>query len=122
MQNDFVASLEALNKNAIEAARKLSAIQLRAVERLTEQSVAATTAYLEGGVRQVETLREVADVQAAATAQARFLEEMNQQLVEHAKQTADILNATKAELGGWVDDNVKAASASPFSRRGPNAG
>lgn len=116
MQKEFVNTVEKMNKASVEAIKRLGEIQLRTIERLTEQQIEATSEYMNGSVKQLQTLAGSKDLQGVVDCQAKYVTGVNERLVENAKKTAEILAETKAELTEWVEAGVKAASDTPFAK------
>ena len=117
MQTDFVAGIDSVNKNAVDAVKRFSEIQLKAVERLTEQHIAATSACMTKGVEQLQTLAGAKDIQSAFACQSKFFAELNESAVDNAKKVAGILTETRDELSAWVEDGMKTASEAPVAKR-----
>lgn len=111
MNNDYLKNIEALNKAAIESAKRLGDINVRTIEKLVERHIAATGDYLEGGVKQLELMGDAKDMQGAVKEQTRLATELNEKLVAHAKETAELLNQVKGELTEWAQEGMKAAAA-----------
>ena len=116
MQKEFATSIEKMNKTSVDAMKSFGEIQLRSMERLAEQHIALTSALLDQGVKQMRTLVGSKDASAVVESQTAYLTELNAQVVESAKKTADILTTTKTELTEWVEAGVKAASETPLGK------
>ena len=115
MQKDFVAVIEEMNATAVDSIKRLGEIQLRAMERLTEQQIAITTGYLRDGVKQMQSVVGTKDLGKAFESQASYVTELNQRVVEDAQKTAAILADSKTELSDWVEEGVKSASKNSFA-------
>lgn len=115
MQNDLMKNIETINKATIESAKRLGEINLRALEKLAQRQIEATTDYMEGGVKQLKLMGESKDVQAAVKGQAELTTEMNEKFVEHAKKTVEVLGEVETELTDWAREGMKAAGA-PFGK------
>ena len=111
MQNDIVKNFETWNKAAIESAKRLGDINVRAMEKLAERNLAMASDCLEGGVRQMKLMGESKDMQAALKEQTELAKELNAKFVEYAKQTAAVFNEVKGELTDWAEDGMKAVGA-----------
>lgn len=116
MQKEFAASIEKMNKTSVDAMKSFGEIQLRSMERLAEQQIAFTSAFLDQGVKQMRTLVGSKDAAAVVESQTSYFTELNAQVVESAKKTADILTTTKVELTEWVEAGVKAAAETPLGK------
>ncbi len=116
MQKDFVAVIEEMNATAVNSIKRLGEIQLRAMERLTEQQIAITSGYLRDGVKQMQSVVATKDLGKALESQASYVTELNQRVVADAQKTAEILAESKTELSDWVEDGVKSASNNSFAK------
>ncbi len=116
MQKDFVAVIEEMNATAVDSIKRLGEIQLRAMERLTEQQIAITSGYLRDGVKQMQSVVATKDLGKALESQASYVTELNQRVVEDAQKTAAILAESKTELSDWVEEGVKSATSSSFAK------
>jgi phasin family protein len=116
MQKDFTASFENMNKVGVDAMKRFGEIQLRSMELLAEQQIAATTAAFDQGVKQLRSLAESKDAHGAVDSQSSYIAELNAQVMANAQKTAEILAVTKTELTEWVEDGVKAASDTPVAK------
>ena len=116
MQKDFVSGIEAVNKTAVEAVKRFSEIQLKAMERLTEQQIAATSDYMNKGVAQMQALAGSKDLQSAFASQSKFMNELNETMVDNAKTVAGILTETRDEMSAWFEEGMKAAADNPVAK------
>ncbi len=116
MQKDFVAVIEEMNATAVNSIKRLGEIQLRTMERLTEQQIAITSGYLRDGVKQMQSVVGAKDLGKVLESQAGYVTELNQRVVEDAQKTAEILADSKTELSDWVEEGVKSASKSSFAK------
>ena len=111
MQTDYFKNIETFNKAAIESARRLGDINVRALEKLAQRHIEATADYLDGGMKQLKLMGEVKDIQAAVKEQTRLNTELNEKFVEHAKKAAEVFGEVKDELTDWAQDGMKAVGA-----------
>ena len=111
MHNDYLKNIETFNTAAIESAKRLGDINMRALEKLVERHIEATADCLEGGVKQLKLMGESKDIQAAVKEQARLNAELNEKLVDHAKKATEVLGEVKDELTNWAQDGMKAVGA-----------
>ena len=116
MQKDFVSGIESVNKSTVEAVKRFSEIQLKAMERLTEQQLAATSDYMNKGVAQMQALAGSKDLQTAFASQSKFMNELNETMVDNAKTVAGILTETRDELSAWFEEGMKVAADNPVAK------
>ena len=116
MQKEFVTSMESVNKATVDAVKKLGEIQIRAMERLAEQNIEATSKYMNEGVKQLQALAGSKDMQSAVTVQSKYISELNESVVDNAKKVAGILTETRDELNVWVETGMKAVADTPLAK------
>ncbi len=116
MQKEFAAGIEELNAATVESVKRLGEIQMRAMEKLTEQQIAVTSEYLREGVKQMQSLAGSQDVAKAVENQANYLNDFNKRVVEDTQKTAAILAESKSELTAWMEEGMKSAADSPVAK------
>lgn len=117
MQKEFFKSLETVNKSALESVRRFAQLQGKMLERFNARQIEMLTDYLNVGVRQMEMLSEVKDVQQAVAAQSKLAAAAGETFVAHAKKNAEMLDAAKAELTAWFEEGVKQVVDNPLLKQ-----
>lgn len=117
MQKEFLKGVEAMNKTTIESVKRFAELQGRMLERVSARQVDIVTDYLESGVRQLQMLGEVKDLQAAVAAQSKLAADMGEKFVAHAKKNADAFEATKSDLTAWFEEGLKQAAENPLAKQ-----
>ena len=110
MQNDLIQQWTELNKAAMEAIKELGEINTTAMTRLTQRQMDMVNLYIEGGSKQLTALSEAKGVQDIVSAQSRLFTELNEKLMENARQTLEVLVDVKSELSAWVEKSVENAT------------
>jgi len=116
MEKDFVAGIEELNATTVKSVKRLGEIQLRTMERLTEQQIAVTSELMREGVKQMQSFAGVKDLSKLFENQASYMSDFGKRAVEDATKTAEILTDSKAELTEWMEDGFKAAGKNPLAQ------
>jgi len=116
MQNEIFKGFESLNKTALDSARRLGEINVRALERLNARQLEAASDCLEGGVRQMQMLGEAKDVRDVLSGQSSLAAELNSKLVQHLRETGTILMDARGEYQSWMEDGLKLAAENPFNK------
>lgn len=110
MENDLLKQWTEMNKSAMDAIKELGEINTTAMTRLTQRQMDMISLYMESGSKQLETLSHAKNMQDLAAAQSKLFTEMNEKLLDNARQTVEVLVDVKAELSSWVEKGMKQAS------------
>jgi len=111
--NELIEKWTDLNKTAMEAIKELGEINTNAMSRLTQRQMDMMNVYMEGSAKQLEALNGSKNVQDIVASQSRLFTELNEKLMENARETLEVLVDTKEELSQWVEkgmEEVKDAS------------
>ena len=109
MDNDLMKQWSEMNKGAMDAVKALGEINTTAMTRLTQRQMDMLSLYMESGAKQLEVLSKAKNMQDLATAQSELFGEMNEKMLENARQTMEILVDIKAELSSWVEKGMQNA-------------
>ncbi len=111
MQNDLIQQWTELNKAAMQAIKELGEINTNAMTRLTQRQMEMVNLYMEGGAKQLETLSQIKGMPDMVAAQSRLFAELNEKLMENARQTVEVLVEVKTELNAWVEKGMQNAAS-----------
>jgi phasin family protein len=111
MQNELIQQWTELNKAAMAAIKELGEINTKAMTRLTQRQMDMVNLYMEGGAKQLEALTQSKGMQEVISAQSRLFAELNEKLMENARQTIEVLADVKAELSSWAEKGMENATA-----------
>ena len=114
MQKEFITGIEEMSAITMNSFKRLGEIQLRAIERLSEQQIALTSKYMNEGVKQLQSIAGGKDLGKIVESQVSFVSEFNQGVVDDAQKTVAILTDSKTELTNWVEEGIKSASNNTF--------
>ncbi len=110
MENDLLKQWTDMNKSAMDAIKELGEINTTAMTRLTQRQMDMISLYMESGAKQLETLSQAKNMQDLAATQSKLFSEMNEKLLDNARQTVEVLVDVKAELSAWVEKGMQQAS------------
>jgi phasin family protein len=114
MQNEILNKMAKVNEANLESVKRLGEINVRVMERLTEQQFDVVSECLAGGMKQLETIGSTKDFGAAVATQTRMVQDLGEQMMGHVKKTADIMADVRNELTEWATEATNVAQANPF--------
>ncbi|EIJ43813.1 phasin family protein [Beggiatoa alba B18LD] len=106
MDNELLKKWTDMNKVAMDAMKELGEINTTAMTRLTQRQMEMVNLYMESGSKQLQAMSDVKNVQDLVNVQSRLFAEMNEKLMENARQTIEILVDVKSELAGWAEKGM----------------
>ena len=114
-------------QTAYESLRELGEMNTRLLQRLSEQQQTVLRLTMEAGAKQTQLLSQPRSYQNLPAEQAALAGEYNEQLLEVARRTVDILREAGDEFAAWVRRGMErvtsAAGAAPSSEgEAPAAG
>jgi len=109
MQPNVVDLWTNMGENAFNAARQLGEINLRASEKLLQQQLDLTTAWVDAGSRNLELMSKAKGLPELLAGQAKLAQEYSQQWIDGYRQTNDILSEARQAVTELVDENMKVA-------------
>ena len=110
MQTNVADVMGQLGQDAFNTAKSLAELNLRTGEKLLQQQLALTEAWLAVGTRNLELLSKAKGYQELLSGQAKLAQECNQQLLDGYQSAAKVVTEATQAYGEWVDDGMKAAA------------
>lgn len=115
--NQMIEMMNEMSRNAFEAARQLSEINVRTMDRLAEQQVELFSQNLEHGVSTVKRLTGAEGYKDVLSVQADVTQELAETSTQQTRKTMAVLTEARnsvnellqKELKEAVDKTVKAA-------------
>jgi phasin family protein len=121
MQNEeMIKQWTDINQAAMEALKELGEINTKAMTRLTQRQMDMVSLYMEEGSKQIETLSQAKGAPDIVAAQSRWFTELNEKVMENARQTVEDLVDVKAEFTSWAEKGMEKAKAG-FSNPASNS-
>ena len=111
MQNDMIQQWTKLNKATMDAIKELGEINTNAMTRLAQRQMEMVNLYMEGGAKQMEALSDAKGIQDVVTAQSHLFADINEKLMENARQTVDDIVDVKTKLSTWAEKGMEQATA-----------
>ncbi|HID98823.1 MAG TPA: phasin family protein [Thiotrichaceae bacterium] len=119
MQNEeMIQQWTKINQSAMEAIKELGEINTKAMTRLTQRQMDMVNLYMEEGTKQIETLSQAKGAPDIVAAQSRWFTELNEKVMDNARQTVEDLVNVKAEFTSWAEkgmDKAKSGLSKPAS-------
>ena len=110
MQNEMMKQWTELNKTAMDAMKELGEINTSVMTRLTQRQMDMVNLYMEGSAKQMAAFSEAKGMQDIVSAQTRLFTELNEKLIDNARQTIEILMDVKTQLSAWAEKSMENAT------------
>ena len=110
MSNDMLNKWTEMNQSAMNSIKELGDINTKMMTRLTQRQMDMMNLYMEGSAKQMEAMKGVANPQDAVSTQTGFYTDMNEKLMDNARQTLEVLMEAKAELTDWAEKGMSQAT------------
>ena len=109
MQPNVIDLWTNMGENAFNAAKQLGEINMRASEKLLQQQLDLTTAWVDAGSRNLELMSKAKGLPELLSSQAKLAQECSQQWIDGYRQANDILSEARQAVTELVDENMKTA-------------
>ena len=119
LHKEFVEGLSRFNLASLDSAKRLTDINVRMWERLGARQLEVANAYVTGSVKQLELLGSAKSVQDVVAGQVQLAADLNEKVIDHAKETAKILVDTRGELAGWVEEGLNSVNPEVVTKATP---
>lgn len=120
MQEKMMNAFTEQTKNMYNPMRKINALLVENMEKMTDFQLEALKAYSQMGLNQMKQATKVKDadgVRDYSTSQAEMLGSLSKKVLEDAKTMADMSMAFKAEVEGIIEE----ARAQAFNKASDKA-
>lgn len=114
MQDKIMNAFSEQTKNMYAPMRKLNALMVENMEKMTEFQIEALKSYSKMGVNQLKNAAEVKDAESArdfTAAQAELMSTLSKKVLEDAKSMADMTMEFKQEIEKIVEESRVGATA-----------
>ena len=109
---NVVELMNKFNAQAIATAKQVAAINTRALDKLVAQQLGLVTEAVQGGVKQLELLREPKGVKEYISAQAELAREGAEKVLVATREAVAVVSGARDELNALVEKGVEDVSAS----------
>jgi phasin family protein len=110
MDNPFLENFEKLGKAALDSAKELRAINTKVYGRFAETQRDLLNEVVELSTDFLSTTTEIRNVQDLLGTQIKFVAACNAKLLAVARETADIVVATRNDYQTWFEKGLKVVS------------
>lgn len=97
-------------KSATDSSKALEALNLKIVEQLSKKQIELMTAAFETSNKWVSSFNEHKALPELVTAQSKLVSDYNAKVVAAARETADLLTASRDELKAWFEKSFQVIS------------
>ena len=111
MDNKYAENWQEYNKSALEAAKELEIINTDVIEKLTSKQSELVNAAVETGTKSVQAMAEFKGPQDLVAEQTKLSRAFNDQVMQSARATADIISASREAYGAWLENRLTAITA-----------
>jgi phasin family protein len=110
LMNEMYDMMNKMSQSAFDNARRLGEIQLKLSEKLMEQQVDLTNAFIESSVKGLELVGKAKGYQELVSGQAELVRDYSQKVLEGYRAGTDVVTEVRESLTKMVDENVAEAS------------
>ena len=122
MQDKIMNAFAEQTKNMYAPMRKMNALMVENMEKMTEFQIEALKSYSKMGVNQLKNATEIKDAESVrdfTASQAELMSTLSKKVLEDAKSMADMTMEFKQEIEKIVEESR--ASAAPAAEAKPAA-
>ncbi len=110
MQNEYFEKMAEMSKASYSTMQELASINNKALKELTELQMGLATYSIESGVELTKTLGATTNYKDAMTAEADFVSEYGNKVMEFTRKTTDLLTDSRDEVANWVEKTTEEAT------------
>ena len=110
MSNPMYENMNKVGKNSYDAIKELYTVNTNLVEQLVEQQFALFALGVEYSTRQMKLASSAKGYKEVLSGQTDIATEISSKLQGIARNTLDIFNESKDEMGTWFEKNAKEAT------------
>ncbi|WP_417596561.1 phasin family protein [Oceanospirillum sp.] len=124
MQDKIMNAFAEQTKNMYAPMRKMNALMVENMEKMTEFQIEALKSYSKMGVNQLKNATEIKDADSVrdfSASQAELMSTLSKKVLEDAKSMADMTMEFKQEVEKIVEESRTTAAATPAAESKPAA-
>ncbi|OOV88310.1 phasin family protein [Oceanospirillum linum] len=124
MQDKIMNAFAEQTKNMYAPMRKMNALMVENMEKMTEFQIEALKSYSKMGVNQLKNATEIKDADSVrdfTASQAELMSTLSKKVLEDAKSMADMTMEFKQEVEKIVEESRTTAAAAPAAEAKPAA-
>lgn len=107
MDKKIAEQMMEMTKSALDSMLRLQEINDRTVQSLAKKQLETVSNCMQNGVKRIKATGDAKDAQSAVSSQADLASELGLLMIDHAKETMDILNKSKKDLSDLMENNLK---------------
>jgi len=106
MDKKIAEQVANMTRKMVTSATNLQKVNERTMKELAKQQMDAAEAFVNVGSKQLKDLSKFKTVQDVANAQANVATEVGKMMVDHAKQTMEVLTRSQEELKDLIEQDI----------------
>lgn len=107
--NQINEQFQAASKDMMETVLLFQSINEKAMQRLAQQQFAFAADAMTASMKQMQALAGVKDMKEAVEKQSELATDLAGKILDHSKQTWEVLTESKNELNTLVEKNLNTA-------------
>jgi phasin family protein len=116
MQTEYIEQWTSFGQTAFAAMKELGEINIKTMEKLSEQQLDLLNACLDTSVKQWELLGEVKGYKELLTGEAKLIASYNDKLMEAVGKTTAIASKSKDEWTAWFEKGLESTLVEPSKK------
>lgn len=119
MQFDYIEQLTNTGKFSYQAIQELGAINIKAVQKLSDLQFKFASYNIEAGIEQTKLLTSTTSYKNLMAAESEIASDYSTKAIDFSRQAASILAESRDEIISWFEkgfDKTESASKPPVKR------
>jgi phasin family protein len=110
VNNDMTENWNSIAKAAMNSIKELGNINVRVIEKLTEQQLAVLNTCLEASQKEIDLASKTRNPDEIIRMQSELIAEYNARLMNILQNTGTILSSCNSEITHWAEESVAATT------------
>ncbi|MEO5376723.1 MAG: phasin family protein [Magnetococcus sp. DMHC-6] len=106
MENIIPEKMAEVTKNVLDSVLRMQEISDKTMQNLAKQQMAVAQSCMEAGVKQIRKASDARDVRDAVGSQADLTQELGELMINHARQTMELLTSGRDEIKTLVEKKM----------------
>lgn len=117
INNDMTENWNSIAKAAMDSIKELGNINVRVIEKLTEQQLAVLNTCLEASQKEIDLASKTRNPDEIIRMQSELVAEYNTRLMNILQNTGAILSSCNSDITNWAEKSVAASSKAAESKK-----
>jgi phasin family protein len=111
INNDMTENWNNIAKTAMNSIKELGNINVRVIEKLTEQQLAVLNTCLEASKKEIDLASKTKNPEDIINMQSELIAEYNTKLMGILQNTGAILSSCNSDITAWAEKSVTATTS-----------